>query len=100
MRWESWGGAGEVGLCHPLHFLLHSLYRLSVPHFPPGASGVMLPRDLPCHGGSGGNQHFFESVPTIKHNWAFSIIVSFAVSWQLHEVDFITFIAERLKLRL
>lgn len=31
----------------------------SVPHFPPGARGLMLPRDLLCRGGSGGNQQCF-----------------------------------------
>lgn len=62
----------------------------------------MLPRDLLCHGGSGGNQQFSESVPTPKlaHNWAVSVLVSFAVSWQRHKVAVMNFIAERLKLRL
>lgn len=62
----------------------------------------MLPRDLLCHGGSGGNQQILESVPTPKlaHNWAVSVLVSFAVSWQRHEVAVTNFIAERLKLRL
>lgn len=94
MKRESGGGAVEVSLCHPLCFLLHSLERPSVPPFPPGARAVMLPHNLSCQGGRGGNKYFFKSGPTIKlaHNWAFSVI-SFVVSWQVREVDVMIFIA-------
>ena len=44
-----------------------------------------------------GTNSVFESVPTLKlaHNWAVSVVVSFAVSWQRHEVAVRSFIAER-----
>lgn len=40
---ECGGGAGQVSLCHPLHFLLHLLCPLSVPPFPPGARVSCFP---------------------------------------------------------
>lgn len=82
------GGAGRDGPRHPLHFLLRSLhsFRFLISHQVP--EGLCFPVIFFVMGEVVGTNSFFESVPTLKlaHNWAVSVVVSFAVSWQLHEV--------------
>lgn len=102
MKRERGGSAGEVGLCHPLHFLLHSLYRLSVPPFPPGARGLMLPHNLSWHGGSGGNWHSFSQCDYCKACTLLGI-QSHCFSGSLCATPwgrFIISVSQRLKLKL
>lgn len=56
---RGWGWCWLRRAASPSPFPLALPPLFSVPHFPPGARGLMLPRDLLCHGGSGGNQQCF-----------------------------------------
>lgn len=72
-----WGDAGEVSLCHPLRFLLYSLYRLSVPPFPQVPEGWCFPIIFLVLGEVlGTNIKKKKKVNTMKliHHWAFRVI--------------------------